>query len=97
MPSLLLKIDQSRVKLKTVTTNVYFNFLNCFRDFPRLRDFKNDVSTSFTGLFQAVINPIQTGGGGGGEVERGIVPALNLNAYNVFKIQPNAAKLYVVL
>ena len=28
------------------------------------------------------------GGGGGG------VPALTLNVYNFFKIQPNAAKLY---
>ncbi len=35
------------------------------------------------------INPIQTGGGGG----RRKVPALTLNAYNFFKIQPNAAKL----
>ena len=35
-------------------------------------------------------NPIQTGGGGGGRK----VPALTLNVYNFFKIQPNAAKLY---
>ena len=32
------------------------------------------------------LNPIQTGGGGG--------EVLTLNAYNFFKIQPNAAKLY---
>ena len=34
-----------------------------------------------------IFNPIQTGGGRK-------VPALTLNVYNFFKIQPNAAKPY---
>ena len=44
---------------------------------------------------EAYVNPIQTGGGGGGGGGGGHkVPALTLNVYNFFKIQPNAAKLY---
>ena len=40
------------------------------------------------------VNPIQTGEGGWGWGGGRKVPALTLNVYNFFKIQPNAAKLY---
>ena len=48
------------------------------------------VFGGYTDIPWGMVNPIQPAGGGGG----GGVPALTLNVYNFFKIQPNAAKLY---
>ena len=74
---------------KSLLIHLFTTFVRSSQSFQTFQQrFKLVLSFQIIHEILASINPIQTGGGGGG------VPALTLNVYNFFKIRPNAAKLY---